>query len=225
MAGLIVAFALSQGNVSLNQPKQPNQAVAPALGQKVNVALGHLPVLGDKNAKVTVIEFSDFQCPFCERYFNDAEKGIIKDYVNTGNVKFSYRHFPLTSIHPNAYKASSASECANEQGKFWEYHDLLFQNQTTWSNLDSTGAVAKFKEYAGTLGLNTGSFSSCLNSDKYKADIDKDISDGTAAGVNGTPATFVDGSMVQVNGNSVGAAPYSMFKTIIDQELSKQLRK
>lgn len=188
---------------------------APAAGQKVDVEVGHLPVLGDKNAKVTVIEFSDFQCPFCQAYFNDAEKGIIKDYVDTGKIKFAYRHLPLVQIHPNAFKAASASECANEQGKFWGYHDLLFQNQNAWSNLDNAGAVNKFKEYAGTLGLNTTSFSSCLDSDKYKADIDKDIADSATAGVNGTPGTFVNGILIS------GAVPYADFKTQIDAALSE----
>lgn len=194
---------------------QPGAPTAPVPGQKVNVSVGHLPVLGNKNAKVTVIEFSDFQCPFCGAFFNDAEKGIIKDYVNTGKVKFAYRQFPLTQLHPNAYKAASASECANEQSKFWEYHDILFQNQTAWSSLDSTAAAAKFKEYAGTLGLDTGSFGSCLDSDKYKTNIDKDVTDGGAAGVTGTPATFINGQIV------VGAQPYASFKTLIDQELAK----
>lgn len=192
-----------------------NQPAAPAPGQKVDVSTGHLPILGNKDAKVTIVEFSDFQCPYCEAYFNDAEKGIIKDYVNTGKAKFAYRHLPLVQIHPNAYKAASASECANEQKKFWEYHDILFQNQTAWSNLDSTSAVAKFKEYAGTLGLNAGSFNSCLDLDKYKADIDKDIADGGTAGANGTPATFINGVLIS------GAQPFANFKTLIDAELAK----
>lgn len=188
---------------------------APAPGQKVDVSNGHLQILGEKNAKVTVIEFSDFQCPFCEQWFKTVEPDLIKEYVNTGKVKFVYRQFPLTSIHPNAYKASSASECANEQGKFWGYHDLLFKNQAAWSNLDSAAAAAKFKEYAGTLGLNTGNFNSCLDSDKYKSEIDKDLADGTAAGVNGTPATFVNGQSV------IGAQPFASFKALIDAELAK----
>lgn len=197
------------------QPTQPNQPAAPAPGQKVDVKEGTLPLLGNKDAKVTIVEFSDLQCPFCKRFFDDALVQIKKEYIDTGKVKFAFRHYPLTQIHPNANKASSAVECANEQGKFWEYHDLLFKNQDSWASLDNASAVTKFKEYAGTLGLNGGQFNSCLDSDKYKANIDKDLADGSTAGVNGTPSTFVNGQ------NVVGAQPFSNFKTLIDAELAK----
>lgn len=201
--------------VAGTQVAQPNQPTAPAPGQKVDVSIGNLPVRGNKDAKVTIIEFSDFQCPFCGRFFSETESSLFKEYVDTGKARFAYRHLPLTQIHPNAFKASSASECANEQGKFWEYHDTLFKNQNAWSNLDNASAVSKFKEYATTLGLNSGQFNSCLDSDKYKANIDKDLADSASAGANGTPTTFVNGQSV------VGAQPFASFKTIIDQELSK----
>ena len=195
----------------------PNQAAAPTPvpGQKVDVGVGTLPLLGNKNAKVTIVEFSDLQCPFCKRFFDDALPQIKKEYIDTGKVRFAFRHFPLTQIHPNAYKAGSAVECANEQGKFWEYHDNLFKTQDAWASLDNATAVSKFKSYAGELGLNASQFNSCLDSDKYKTNIDKDLADGGAAGVNGTPTTFVNGLSV------VGAQPFSSFKTIIDAELAK----
>lgn len=107
---------------------------------KQDVDAGHLPALGGKNAKVTVVEFSDFQCPFCKAFFDDTLSQLKKDYIDTGKVKMAYRHFPISSIHKNAQKAGEASECANEQGKFWQYHDILFQTQETWQNLPTLPA-------------------------------------------------------------------------------------
>ncbi len=113
----------------------PNE---PTPGPVQDVAVGHLPVRGNKNASVTVIEFSDFQCPFCEQFYKTTYPQLKKEYIDTGKIAFYYRHFPLTNIHPLAVPAANASECANEQGKFWEYHDLLFQNQTSWASLPLT---------------------------------------------------------------------------------------
>ncbi|HLD01366.1 MAG TPA: thioredoxin domain-containing protein [Patescibacteria group bacterium] len=113
----------------------PSIFPTPTLPPKVVVAKGHLPFRGNEKAKVTVVEFSDFQCPFCKSFFDNALQEVKKQYIDTGKIAFFYRHYPLTQIHPNAQIAAEASECANEQGKFWEYHDLLFQNQDAWSNL------------------------------------------------------------------------------------------
>lgn len=227
LIGLLIVAAFAIGSLwtkvsylekgsanNLAAPSTPLPA-APVPGQKVDVSEGTLPLLGNKNAKVTLVEFSDLQCPFCKRFFDDTLPQLKKEYIDTGKVKFAFRHYPLTQIHPNAMKAHSASECANEQGKFWDYHDLLFKNQELWSNLDNASAVSKLKSYAAELGLSTSQFNSCLDSDKYKANIDKDLADGTAAGVNGTPTTFVNGQSL------VGAVPYTTIKTLIDQELSK----
>lgn len=98
----------------------------------VGINLGDAPMRGDKNAKVTIVEFSDFQCPYCKQVFPVIQK-LMKDY--NGKIKLYYKQFPLTSIHPNAYRAAEASECAAEQGKFWEYHDYLFTNQAAWQSL------------------------------------------------------------------------------------------
>jgi protein-disulfide isomerase len=137
------------------------------------------------------------------------------DYVDTGKIKFLYRHYPLTAIHPNAMKAAIASECANDQDKFWEYHDKLFTSQDEWASLAAQAASDKLKEYAAGLGLNAGNFNSCLDSDKFKDKVDEDLADGTKAGVNGTPATFVNGILIS------GAVPYDQFKTQIDSALAK----
>lgn len=159
-------------------------------------------IRGDKNAKVTLIEFSDFQCPYCGRVEPTIEK-ILKDY--SGKVRLVYRHFPL-SFHENAQKAAEASECASEQGKFWEMHDKMYANQTTLT-------VDDLKGYAKGLGLNTSQFNSCLDSGKYASKVSAQEAEGQAAGVNGTPATFVNGTLVS------GAVPYEQFKAAIDAAL------
>lgn len=195
--------------------KTDNAPQAPTQSPKVDMSIGHLPTLGKENAKVTVVEFSDFQCPFCERFESNTYPQIYDAYIKTGKIKFAYRHYPLTSIHPNAQKAHEASECANEQNKFWEYQKLLFKNQTTWSPQPATDAADSFTGYAGELGLNTGQFRSCLETDKYKDKVQEDIADGNKAGVDGTPTFFINGWRL------VGAQPFSEIQKLIEEELKK----
>lgn len=180
-------------------------------GQKVDVSVGKLPVLGKENAKVTVIEFADFQCPFCEKWFTESAGNLIKDYVNTGKVRFAYRHFAFLGEESNW--AAEASNCANDQGKFWQYHDYLFKNQKG----ENQGAFTKdkLKGFASVLGLNTSAFNSCLDNGKYVSAVADDTAAGQTAGVTGTPTIFVNGQAI------VGAQPYSALKALIDQELSK----
>ena len=184
-----------------------NQAPA----EPVNVSQGHLPVLGDKNAKVTIIEFGDFQCPFCEKLYTEVEKNLIKDYVDKGLAKFAFRHYAF--LGQESTDAALASECANEQGKFWEFHDYLYENQSG----ENQGAYAKdkLKCFAAALGLNTTQFNECLDTAKYQANVDKDLKEGGDAGVNGTPATFVNGVLLP------SAAPYADFKAEIEKALSQ----
>ncbi|MCL4354276.1 DsbA family protein, partial [Patescibacteria group bacterium] len=129
--------------------QQVGQAVVP--GKKVEVDSGHLEIKGDKNAKVTVVEFADFRCPFCERFFTDVEPQLIKDYVNTGKVKLAYRHFAF--LGPASVVAANASECANEQNKFWDMHDYLFENQPSESDT-SLYTTDKLTSIAGSLGMS-----------------------------------------------------------------------
>ncbi|HCE30750.1 TPA: disulfide bond formation protein DsbA [Candidatus Daviesbacteria bacterium] len=175
--------------------------------QKVEVSPGDIPFKGQKNAPVTIIEFSDFQCPYCERFYTQSLPLIDENYIKTGKVKLYFRNFPL-GFHQYAQKAAEASECANEQGKFWEYHNKLFENQ---NSLDTDS----LKKYASGLGLDAGKFNSCLDSGKMKSIVQKDFDDGAKYGVTGTPAFFINGIIV------VGAQPYEAFKQIIDQELNK----
>lgn len=197
------------GNTDI-APQAPTQPPA-----KVDVAIGHLPTIGPDNAKVTIVEFSDFQCPYCEKLATDAYPQIYDTYIKTNKIKFAYRHYPLTSIHPNSQKAAEASECANEQKKFWEYNNLLFKNQSTWSPQSPIDAATSFASYASELGLNTDQFRSCLDTDKYAENVRKDTADGDIAGVDGTPTIYINGIRL------VGAQPFVKIQQIIEQELKK----
>ncbi len=183
---------------------QPTPTPSPTIDMKA--LADDDPVEGNANAPVTIIEFSDFQCPFCERFYTGTLSQIRKDYIDTGKVKLIYRDFPL-NFHPEAQKAAEAAGCAEEQGKFWEYHDKIFQNQAALG-------VASEKQWAKDLGLDTAKFNQCLDSGSRNSEISKDLSDGQNAGISGTPTFFINGQKV------VGAQPYSVFQQIIDAELA-----
>ena len=201
----------------------PSPAAAPTQPQapvKVSqVSIDGDPVKGNPNAQVTMVEFSDFQCPFCGRFASDALPQIQKDYVDTGKIKFVYKQFPMDNLHPNAKAAAVASECANEQGKFWQYHDKLFSTQTAWENQPATDVTNTFKKYATDMGLNAASFNSCFDTKKTASAVDKDSQQASQYGVSGTP-TFYIGNDKKGFLQLVGAQPYQSFKSIIDQQLS-----
>ena len=162
-------------------------------------------VKGDINAPVTIVEFSDFECPFCGRYYSETYKRIDEEYIKTGKVRYVFRDYPL-SFHADAQKAAEAAECAGDQGRFWEMHDMIFENQHAMGMMD-------LKQYAGSLGLDTSAFDTCLYSGKYAEEVLADQRDGAAYGVSGTPTFFINGKAV------VGAQPYAVFKEAIDAEL------
>jgi len=194
----------------LPPPQTPPAGNHPDTGGKINMAalVDDDPAVGDPNAKVIVIEFSDFQCPFCAKAVQTVKD--LKEFYGD-QILFVYRDFPIYSIHPLAGKAAEAAECADEQGKFWEYHDTLFEKQQDWI----TGGAGKFKDYAVELGLDTTSFGECLDSGKYTAEVEADLQAGIAAGVTGTPAFIINGQTVS------GAVPLDILKDIVDKELAK----
>jgi len=161
------------------------------------------PFLGNENAPITIVEFSDFQCPFCGKFAEETFPDLKSKYIDTGLVKIVFRDFPLVQIHQYAQKAAEASECADEQNKFWEYHDLIFKNQNALT-------VNDLKKYAFNLGLDTNQFDSCLDSGKYEDEVKKDMQDGINYGVTGTPAFFVNGKLLE------GAQPLSAFEELIN---------
>ena len=188
--------AIAAPTPSAPNPSAPTGPVDVAVNDDDNIK-------GNPDAKVTIIEFSDFQCPFCQK-FHPTVQQALDEYGD--NVRWVYKHFPLDSIHPNARPAANAAECAGEQGKFWEYGDELFENQARLG-------VAYYKELAGTLGIGGSQFDNCVDSNKYANKVDADYQAGLAAGVQGTPASFINGRLIS------GAQPYSALKSTIDSVL------
>jgi protein-disulfide isomerase len=170
----------------------------------VNVSYDRARVNGDPNAPITIVEFSDFQCPFCKKS-QDTLRELLAKY--DGRIKLAFLDFPLSEIHPQAEKAAEAARCAGEQGKFWNYHDSLFEDQ---SKLDEASLIGR----AQNLKLDESAFQSCLASEKFKAKIDADRQEGTRVGVDGTPGFFVNGVFLS------GAQPRAEFEKIIDNALA-----
>jgi protein-disulfide isomerase len=172
-------------------------------------------ILGDANAPVTVIEYADYQCPFCERFFTQTESAIKNDYVKSGKVRLVYRNFAF--LGPESKDAAAAAECAKDQSKFWLYHDALFAAEGL-DGKEHNGNLNKdlFVKLAKNVGMDTNAFAQCYDSKKYVELVEKQTAEATAAGVNSTPTTYVNGTQV------VGAQPYGTFKAAIDQALAAQ---
>jgi protein-disulfide isomerase len=187
-------------------------AAAAAPGAPVNIALkANVPYLGSSSAKVTVVEYADYECPYCEKFFTDTWPDIYSKYVKTGKIKFIYQDFAF--LGPDSNTAAEASHCAADQSKFWQYHDYLFSHQgaegSGWATADHQ------KEFAQAVGLNTSQFNSCLDSGKYKQEVLDETAAGKTYGVSGTPSVFVNGVIL------VGAQPTTTFEQAIDAALAK----
>ena len=165
---------------------------------------------GSENAPVTIVEFTDYQCPFCERHFTGTQPQIEQDYIDTGKVRYLIRDMPLP-IHPNAPAAAYAARCAADQGKYWEMHDLLFQKQTEWS---SGNTDELFSGYAGDVGLSVNSFTTCLADGRHKKAVDADMALAQKVGVGGTPAFVINKELI------IGAQPFTVFQQAIEKELT-----
>jgi protein-disulfide isomerase len=193
-------------------------AAAPAPPQNVVLTLDGDPVKGDRNARLVLVEFTDYQCPFCGRHVRDTLPQLEADYIKTGKLRYVTREFPLESIHPQAFKASEAALCAGDQGKYWEMHDRLFSNQRALGT-DQLGA------HAQALGLDEAKFTQCLGGGAKAAKVRRDLAEGAKAGVTGTPAFFLgvaDGATVKVMRVIKGAQPVASFKEAIDSALAAQ---
>lgn len=173
------------------------------------------PVIGKSNAPVTIVEFSDFQCPFCRSFFQDTYGKIKQNYIDTGKVKLVFRDYPLP-FHDAARPAALAAQCAHEQGKFWQYHDTLFQEQAKKGQGTVAFGAPELKSWAAQIGLNTAAFNRCLDGETYASRVTEDMDAGSTVGVSGTPSFFINGTLI------VGAQPYSAFKEAIDAALAKK---
>lgn len=194
---------------------QPQQAQS----QEVILSVENGPFKGDKNAKLTLIEFSDYQCPFCARYFREALPLIESEYIRTGKLKYVFRDFPVTSLHREAFKAAEAAGCAEEQGKYWEMHDRLFVTQTV--------GPRDLMLHAQRLQLDLTNFQKCLDSGQQATKIHKDLAEGQKAGVRGTPTFFLgftepNDSKIKVLKVIEGAQEFAAFQEAIYNLLSQK---
>ena len=162
------------------------------------------PSIGPDDAPITIVEFSDFQCPFCKRWFAEVYQPLLAEYE--GQIRFVYRNLPLTSIHPDAFSAAEAAMCANEQNAFWGFHDKLLSGDVLGSSV--------YTQYASDLNLNASSFEACMKAGTYRTMIQKDSDFAINMGVNSTPTFFINGLAV------IGAQPIEVFKQVIDKELA-----
>lgn len=178
----------------------------------------NVPTLGDTNAPITIVEYGHFKCPFCNRFSRETKPQISEKYIKAGKVKFIWKDFPYEG--GDSAKASEAAHCAQDQGKFWEYHDSLFTY--IWDNYYGKGINAeeteiftdtKLKEFAGQLGLDATEFNSCVDSGKYKQLVQDNYKEGIEKGAKSTPTFFINGQKV------VGAQPFSVFSQVIDNLL------
>jgi protein-disulfide isomerase len=216
--------ALKEGQANIQKELQEIKALlkarpAAAPGEPQNVVLNidKAPFKGDKNAKLTLIEFSDYQCPFCGRHVSQTLPQLDAEYIKTGKVKYVFFDFPL-DFHQNAFKAAQAANCAGDQGKFWQMHDKLFANQKALE-------VSDINKYAKELNLDMTKFDSCLNSEESANEVKKDLVEGQKAGVKGTPSFFLGitnpkDSNVKIVEVIRGAQPYNNFKQAIDKTLN-----
>lgn len=176
--------------------------------KRYTVTVDGNPSQGPENAPITIIEFSDYQCPYCIRWYNEVFSRLMQAYQ--GKIRFVYRDFPLYSIHPEAGPAAEAADCAGEQNAYWQYHDALFQHT------EGLGSDAYVK-YAGQLSLNLDQFNQCLSEHRYKSEVDADVQFASKLGVSSTPTFFVNGLAV------VGAQPFEVFQQLIDKELAGEI--
>jgi protein-disulfide isomerase len=226
---VVLAFAVGilTGYIMWGRPSEQAQAAAgsrdtaqttvdqPSVVQtprvtRYDVPSEGFPSFGPKDAPIVIVEFSDFQCPFCKQFNDDTFKQLMAAYP--GKIRFVFRHLPLTSIHPEAFPAAEAAMCANEQDSFWEYHDKLFENQDKLGN-------ELYSQIANDLNLDITKFEGCLNSRKYKDPIQQDSDFAVNLGVQSTPTFFVNGLAL------VGAQPLETFKQAIDMELAGEIPK
>ena len=173
----------------------------------VSIDLGTSPAWGPEDAPVTIVEFSDFQCSFCARFYAQTYPLIREEFGD--RVRFVFKHYPISGLHPDAEPAAMASECANEQGRFWEYHDLLFENQRDLSG----PALLRYAEQAGVPDM--AQFSECVASQRFASTVRADLLAGDRLGVTGTPTFFINGLPL------IGAHPYQTFRLRIEQALAE----
>lgn len=212
IAGILIAGSVywsGRGQVPKNTDTKP----IPTVGGDIKKISSDDHILGNPDASIKIVEFSDIDCPFCKRFHTTLHQ-IINEYGNSGKVAWIYRHFPLDGLHPNARKKAEATECVAELGgntKFWEYLDILSEKTTANDN----NSVSELSNLASPLGIDKTAFESCLTSGKYKSKVEAQVQDAIAGGGKGTPFSVI----VTKNQNipiTQGALPYAEMKQIVD---------
>jgi protein-disulfide isomerase len=209
VAGLSLGY-IFWGRGAPAPPPAASQASAQGSGEvtRYPVTADDDYVLGPADAPITIVEFSDYECPFCIKFHGEVLGRLLEVYG--GEIQFVYRDFPLTSLHPNAFTAALAANCAGEQGRYYEYHDALFSGRY------GLGAGA-YEQYAAELGLDIGLFNACYESNKYEGEVQADFDFAAQLGVRSTPTFFINGIAV------VGAQPFEVFQQLIEAELAGEL--
>ena len=205
----------------LEQGARPQVAAAPAADDGADLTLRGIDggaVKGDAEAPLVLVEYTDYQCPFCGRHLANTVPSLASEYVDAGKLRYVLRDMPLESIHPQAFKAAEAARCAGDQGRYWEMHDALFQNQKALGEL-------QLKHYAKGLGLEMAAFEACLDDGRHGDAVRAHIAEAQAAGISGTPTFFLavegeDGKLETLQ-KIRGAQPYSAFKSAIDAALDE----
>ncbi len=209
--GLAEEGRLAEAYVPTQQQQQQQQAPQPSQ-DPVDVPIGDAFSIGEPDAPITIVEFTDYQCPYCGRHFQQTYPQLLANYVDTGLVRYVFKDFPLTSIHPQAFEAAEAARCAGEQDAYLEMHDVLFSRQNEWGVAD---AATLFTGYAEELGLDAEAFATCLSDGRYEGAVQADLEDGIQLGVTGTPGFFINGRFLS------GAQPYAVFQQALDNMLSE----
>jgi protein-disulfide isomerase len=209
---------LKQQLQELTRAAQARGSAAPEAFKGALVTVDASASHGRPDARVTIVEFSDYQCVFCGRHSRDTFPQIDREYIQTGRLRYVVRDFPIESIHPQALKAHEAAHCAGEQGKHWAMHEKLFSNQRAMSASDLTA-------HAQSLGLEMPRFEKCLAGGQYAAKIRRSFEEGQRLGIRGTPTFFIglteaNTSTIKATRRIIGAQPYAAFKAAIDELLS-----
>lgn len=215
-AGILVGYAVWGLDAAEKSPLKAAQAAGPVVEAPVTaqpqfiryeVAAEGFPSLGPSDAPITIIEFSDYQCPYCRRWHQQVFQPLFNAYP--GKIRLVYRHFPLTSIHPDAFPAAEAAMCAGEQDAYWQFHEKLFSSSALGEKI--------YLQYARELGLDMEMFTSCIAEGRFREAVQADLDFAANLGVRSTPTFFINGLAI------VGAQPLEIFKQVIDKELAGEI--
>lgn len=215
-AGILLGYVVWGFDPAGNSPVVVTQAGGPVVEAPVTeepqfvryeIASEGFPSIGPEDAPITIVEFSDYQCPFCLRWHEQVYEPLLNAYP--GKIRLVYRHFPLTSIHPDAFPAAEAAMCAGDQNAYWQFHEKLFSSSALGSNV--------YSQYAQELGLDMTAFESCITEQKFKEAVQADLDFAVDLGVRSTPTFFINGLAI------VGAQPLDIFKQVIDKELAGEI--